>query len=177
MFSGLGVIRSPSVEVVTPSSSGTACVPQVGSGLRWSEQLHIWLCHSFDRPPPSSSPPSPFNTCPAQFPPFSPQPPQPRFLRAQSLANTPIHTSSHTFSLLKSEKAPFQRLPCNISLPRSAQSGRWGRGRSSLSRGRTKLSAKVFFFTCNGNGCWRQSQKPERQLYSTVQRFINTTLE
>lgn len=32
----------------------------------------------------------------------------------------------------------------------------------------TKLSAKIFFFTCNWNCCWLQSQKPERQLYLTV---------
>lgn len=88
--------------------------------------------------------------------------------RLLSLANV----SSHTFSLPEIREAFFQLLPYNISLPQSSLSilkQWWGRSHFSLyPPNEQKLSAKIFFFSCNWNGCWLPSQKPERQLYLTV---------
>lgn len=93
----------------TSFSNGTTFVLEEGNGQHCSEQLHIWLCHSCDRPPPSSTPMSPFNTCPSHF--FSllsPSPPQSLASCKPALLPTYLYTCPHTHSpSLKSEKHFF----------------------------------------------------------------------
>lgn len=137
----------------TSFSNGTAFVSGVGSGWHCSEQLHIWLCHSCNRPPPSSTPMSPFNTCPSQFSPSSTLPtPKPPFLYACSLVYT--HMSSHTFSLPEIRGALFFNCSHVAFHYHNLCSQFWDGGAGGKSclfipAQRTKLSAKIFFFAYN----------------------------
>lgn len=149
VFAGLGVITGLLVEAFTSFSNGTVFVSKMGSGLEWTAThlafpliwqttpifcSHVTLQH-------------------LPFALFSLLPFPQAWLPAHpdcslSLANIPIHISSHTFSLPEIREAFFQLLSHNISLPQYSLSilkWWWGRSHFSLYPPKEQSSVLKYF--------------------------------